>query len=621
MTDIPWRTHYDQRSDSAIAAIRRIRSGSRVFVGSGCGRPAVLLEGLVRMASQLRDIEIIQGRTLGIVPSSSTIANTRSFRHHTFHICAGMQEAVQDGRADYTPVSSSQLPTLLASGRIPIDVVLLQVSPPDDAGYCSMGITVGITRHALEQAHYVVAEVNQQMPRTHGNSRVHVSRIHAFVQSDRPLPEVPQPEVDPVSERIAHHCVKYIEDGATLRLGQNSISVAITHKLIELKRKDLGIHSEHFTDCMMQLMKAGVVTNARKTMRTGHSVACRCFGSKALYDFVDGNPEVEIRSVSEVNDPFRIAAQERMVAIVNVAQVDLTGQVSDECTGLRFYGGFGGRNDFIEGAARSHRGKPIVVLPSTNGDGSESNIKMFLDPGAGVISNRANVHYVVTEWGVAAMHGRPIRERAISLISIAHPKFRDALMHQAKQHCYVHQDQLLPPPNTALYPDHLEHHTNFSDLDVFFRPARPSDERTVQAFIYQLGERSIYYRFHGELRDMHHSRVQPFVNVDYQDTFTIIGLLGSCGHEGEMVGMGQFLRYPESNKVEVAFITGDDYHDRGIASWILWILIRFARERGIEGCFAEVLPQNRAMLRVFEKCGLPIEVTRDDGTIHVTFQI
>ncbi len=620
MSGSDWEQHYADRSVGVYEALRRIRSGSRIFAGSGAGRPGVLLEGLFKLASRLTDIEIIQGRTLGVVPSSGQ-AYEANFRHHTFHIADGIREAVQEGRADYTPVSSSQLPGLMNTGRIPIDVVLLQLSPPDASGHCSMGITVGITRHALDQAGYVVAEINENMPRTFGNSRVHVSRVSAFVHSDRPLPQVARPEVDPISERIAHHCVKYIEDGATLRLGHNSISAAIARKLIEEQRQDLGIHSEHFTDCMMDMMRAGVVTNARKTMRAGRSVACRAFGSQKLYQFVDNNPLVEIRSVSEVNDPFRIASHERMVAIVNVAQVDLTGQVSDESTGVRFYGGFGGRSDFIHGASRSHRGKPIVVLHSTSPDGGESNIKMFLDPGAGIISDRACVHYVITEWGVAALHGKPIRERAIALINIAHPRFRDELMKTAKKHRYVHQDQMLPPPNSAVYPDHLEHTASFGDLDVFFRPARPSDERTVQAFIYQLGERSIYYRFHGELRDMHHARVQGFVNVDYQDTITFIGLLGSRGHEGEMVAMGQYLRYPESNLVEVAFITGDDYHDKGIATWTLKLLIRYARECGIEGCFAEVLAQNQAMLRVFQKCDQPVKVTREEGTFLVEFEI
>ncbi len=615
-----WSERYEARKTTVVGALKRIRSGSRVFVGSGCGRPQVLLDALFKLGQRLSDIEIIQGRTLGVVPSAASDQQA-NFRHHTFHICPGIRDAVQEGRADYTPVASSQLPSLFANGRIPVDVVLLQVSPPDETGYCSMGITVGITRHALTHARYVAAQVNPRMPRTFGNSMLHVDEIHAFVEAEHPLPQLETPTLDDASMLIAYHCVKLIEDGAVLRLGHNAVSAAIARTLIEEQRQDLGLHTEHFTDCMMEMMRAGVVTNQRKQRHRGKSVACRCFGSQRLYEFVHENPQVEIHTVEEVNDPFKIAAEPRMVSIIRVAQVDLTGQVSDESTGGAFYGGFGGRGDFIRGAAASRRGKPIVVLPSTSPDGRTSNIKMFLDPGAGVFSSRAEVHYVVTEYGIAALHGKPIRERAIALINIAHPRFRDELMAAAKQQRYVHQDQMLPPPNSSIYPENMESQTQLGDLDLHLRPARPQDERAVQAFIYQLDDKSIYYRFHGELKAMNHSRVQEYVNVDYADRMTLLAFLGTRSREGELVAMGQYLRYARSNQAEVAFITADAFHNRGVGTTILHSLIRHAREQGIEGCFAEVLLRNKAMVRVFEKAGVPIKLTREEGTWLVEFQI
>ncbi len=616
-----WEHTYKERQVSAAMAIGKIRSGSRVFVGSGCGRPQVLIDAMTGMAKRFSDIEIIQGRTLGVLPSAHQSYQS-SFRHHTFHIGPSIQEAVQQGRADYTPVRTSQVPELFASRRIPIDVVLFQLTPPNIHGYCSMGITVGITKHAFEHAHYRIAQVNPHMPWTYGNTLVHVSEVDAFVLADTPLPETTVPEIDEISEKIAIRCTRHIENGATLRLGYNAISAAIARRLIQEDRKDIGIHSEHFSDFMMDMMLAGVATNTRKGLYNGKSVACRCFGSRKLYDFVDNNPQVEIRSVAEVNDPARIAMNERMVAITRVAQVDLTGQVADESTGINYYGGFGGRADFMRGAAASRRGKFIVALPSTSPDGTNSNIKMFLDPGAGVISNRADACYVITEWGSALLQGRPIRERAIALINIAHPRFRNELMAAAKEHRYVHQDQLLPPPNSTVYPDHMEVAADFRNgLKVSFRPVKPSDERMVQAFVYGLEERSIYYRFHGKMQTMHHNRIQHFVNVDYHETMTLIGLLGDSTEGEEMVAMGQYLRYPESNRAEVAFITADEYQNLGIGTWILQALIRYARERGIEGFFAEVLRQNRQMLKVFQKSGLPTKTTYEGSTCLVEFDL
>jgi acyl-CoA hydrolase/GNAT superfamily N-acetyltransferase len=618
-----WRAHYEQRTIAAEQALKKIRSGSSVFVGSGCGQPRLLFEAFMRMAPHLSDIEILHGMTLGVVGSTDPSFAER-FRHNAFFVSEGVKSAVSEGRADYTPIRSFRIPTLFASGRIPVDAALIQVSPPDDAGYCSLGVSVGITRGAAESASYVVAEVNPQMPRTFGNSLIHVKDIDAFVAVDHPLVEVPPPSsLSDVTQQIAHNCVRLIEDGATIRLGANAIAWAVARKLIETKRVDLGIHSDYMTEGIMEMMLEGVANNSRKREATGKSIVCRCIGTRRLYDFVHNNPQVEMHTTADVCDPSAIARHERMVAIVRGFQVDLMGQVSDGIGGGRFHGGFGGRADFIRGAARSARGKPVIVIPSTTRDGEESTIKMFLDPGSEVVALGADVHYVVTEWGAAFLHGRSIRERAVSLIHIAHPKFRKDLMDEAKRNRFVYQDQLLPQGHSSVYPEHLEATVEFGpELKVFFRPVLASDERKVQSFIYRLGDRSIRYRFHGEIRVMNHSLVQGFVNVDYVDTITMIGLLCNGDPEkGEVVAMGQFLRYPQTNVAEVAFITLDSYQNRGIGTWLLQNLGRYARQCSIEGFFAEVLRDNHQMIRVFQKSGFSMRGSVEDGVYTIALDL
>jgi acyl-CoA hydrolase/GNAT superfamily N-acetyltransferase len=618
-----WRALFEQRTIPAEQALKNIRSGSSVFIGSGCGQPRLLFDTLMSISPYLSDIEILHGMTLGVVGSTEP-AFAERFRHNAFFVSEGVKSAVSEGRADYTPIRSFRIPGLFSSGRIPVDVALIQVTPPDEAGYCSLGVSVGVTRAAAESASYVVAEVNPQMPRTFGNSLIHVKDIDAFVLSDLPLVEVPIPaDLSQVSQCIAHNCVRLIEDGATLRLGANAIAWAVAMKLIEAGRSDLGIHSDYMTDGIMELMLAGVVNNSRKRDSTGKCIACRCIGTRKLYDFVRNNPKVEMHTTADVCDPNTIARQERMAAIVRGFQVDLMGQVSDGIGGGRFHGGFGGRADFIGGAARSPRGKPIIVIPSTTRDGAESTIKMFLDPGAEVVALGADVHYVVTEWGTAFLHGRSIRERAISLIHIAHPKFREELMAEAKRNRFVYQDQILTPGHAAMYPEHLEARVSFGpDLSVFFRPVLPSDERKVQSFIYRLGDRSIRYRFHGEVRVMNHSLVQGFVNVDYSDTMTMIGMLVDGDPEkGEVVAMGQYLRYPQTNVAEVAFITLDTYQNRGIGTWLLQALGRCARQCSIEGFFAEVLRDNHQMIRVFQKSGFSMRGTMDGGVYTIALDL
>ncbi len=433
-----WQTLYQDRQTSAASAVAPIVSGQRVFVGSNCAEPQTLVAALTAHADGLVAAEIVHIMTLGQAPYSEARFE-KQFRHNAFFIGANVREAVNACRADYTPMFLSEIPALFRSGQLPIDVALIMVSPPDVHGYCSLGISVDVVKAAVESAPLVIAEVNHRMPRTLGDSLLHVSEIDSFVESDCPLLELPLPCQTETTMRIGRHIANLIEDGSTLQMGIGAIPDATLACLTD--KRDLGIHTEMFSDGLLSLVAAGVVTGRRKTLFPGKIITSFCMGSCALYDFVDDNPSVEFHPSEVVNDPFIISQNDKMVAINGAIEIDLTGQVCADSIGERFYSGIGGQVDFLRGAARSRGGKPIVALPSTANlpDGTKvSRIALNLMPGAGVVTSRGDVHYVVTEWGVAFLHGKSIRERALSLIAIAHPDFRDALKKAARERHLIH---------------------------------------------------------------------------------------------------------------------------------------------------------------------------------------
>jgi GNAT superfamily N-acetyltransferase len=365
------------------------------------------------------------------------------------------------------------------------------------------------------------------------------------------------------------------------------------------------------------MMEAGTITNLRKPVDPGVTVACRCMGTHRLYEFVRDNPRIELRGEDVVSNATLIATLARMVAVARVEQVDLSGQVADEFMGARFGGGFGARYDFLRGAASSPDGRSIVALPSTTEDGLQSNIRPFLDQGAGVVAGRSDVHYVVTEWGSALLHGRSIRDRAMALIGIAHPRFREELLEHAKQDSYVPRDQPLPTFDLSAYPRHLEQPAILRDgLPAFFRPARPGDERMVRGFLYGLSDRSAYHRFHSDVRRMDEAAVRQFVNIDYRGTMTLLALHGASPESARLLAMGQYVRCLDGKAAEFAFVTTDDYQSRGLATWMFLRLIEHARQNGFHRFVGDVLLGNPAMLRVLAKVGMPMKKSFADG-VHL----
>lgn len=423
---------YRSKQATAEEAALRIHSRMRVYCGSGAGVPQELERAMVARASQLQDVEVVSVLTFAggeyFAPEYAS-----NFRHRALFIGDNSRAAVQGGRADYAPVFLSEVPRLFRDGTLPLDVALIQVSPPDAHGFCSFGVEVGVTKPAAESAGIVIAEVNRQMPRVFGDSFIHLNQIDTIVETDYPLPNAPQGEPNAESFRIGQFVADLIPDGATLQIGIGSIPDAVLDNLND--KRDLGIHSELFSDGIIDLVERGVINNSRKTLHRGKIVAGFLFGSACLYQFVDDNAMIELHPSDYVNDPIIIAQHQNMIAINSAIQVDLTGQVCADSIGTRLYSGIGGQVDFVRGASRSRGGKAIIALPATAKNDTQSRIVPQLRPGAGVVTSRGDVHYVVTEYGVVSLHGKSIRERVHDLVKIAHPKFREEL------ECYA-RDQM-----------------------------------------------------------------------------------------------------------------------------------------------------------------------------------
>ncbi|HEX5692560.1 MAG TPA: acetyl-CoA hydrolase/transferase C-terminal domain-containing protein [Roseiflexaceae bacterium] len=421
---------------SADEALTLMHSGQRIYIGGGCGVPTPLLDALVRRAPQLHDIEIIHLLTAGDDPTTAPEYGN-AFRHNAVFIGPNVRRAVQEGRADFTPIFLSELPRLFRSA-LPLDAALIQVSPPDQHGFCSLGVEVGCTLAAAQVAPLVIAEINACMPRTLGDSFIHISHISAAIETNRPLPEVPMGGDDPLTERIGEYIADLIPDGATLQLGIGAIPDAVLRSLGH--KRHLGIHSELFSDGIIDLVEGGVVDGEAKSIHRGKLVAGFLLGTKRLFDWVHNNAMVELHPTDYVNDPFVIAQHRKMVAINSALQIDLTGQVCADSIGPKLYSGVGGQLDFIYGASRSKGGVPIIALPSTTTlkDGTPvTRIAGMLKLGAGVVTSRNHVRYVVTEYGVADLYGKSIRQRAVQLINIAHPEFRAELEKQARDLHYL----------------------------------------------------------------------------------------------------------------------------------------------------------------------------------------
>ncbi len=593
-----------------------IHPGSGIFIGTGCGEPQYLVRSLIEYVQThpkaLLDAEVFHVWTLGVAPYADEKFRD-NFRLNSFFIGNNTRESVNKGLADYTPVFLSAVPNLFYRGMVKIDVAMIQTSLPDDHGYMSLGISVDIVKAAVDNASLVIAQVNSHMPRVHGEGFIHIDDVDFVVTYDEPLLEYESSEPDETTQRIGMNVARLIQDGDTIQVGYGRIPNAILSHLNN--KKHLGIHTELLTDGVIGLMKKGAVDNSKKELNRGKTVAAFCMGRRETYEFLHDNPSIEFRPVNYTNNPLVIARHRNMTAINSALEIDLTGQATAESIGSYFYSGIGGQADFMRGAVLSQGGKTILALQSTAEDEEVSRIVPSLKEGAGVTLSRGDIHYVVTEYGIAYLHGKNIRERAMDLISIAHPKFRGGLIDKAKGLSLIYKDQAFIPGEGGEYPEDLEaFRTTETALSVMLRPVKLSDEHLLKDFFYSLSDESMYHRFISTRRDMPHERLQKFVVIDYTKEMVIVATLEEEGKE-IVVGMGQYLIDERANTAEVAFVVRDNYQNRGIGRELLSYLIYIAKKNGLHGFTAEVLVDNRQMLHLFERVGF--EKRLEDGTYEL----
>ncbi|BBM88006.1 bifunctional acetyl-CoA hydrolase/transferase family protein/GNAT family N-acetyltransferase [Candidatus Uabimicrobium amorphum] len=603
-----------QKTVTAKEAVTKIKSGQKVFIGSGAAVPQQLMQALAQRSDELYDTELVHILTLGVDPTVEN-RSVQNLHHATFFVGANIREEVQNCEADYTPIFLSEIPQLFTNKILPIDVALVQLSPPNEEGFCSYGVSVDIVKSAVESADYVIAEINTQMPRTQGDSFIHIDNIDQVVLHDSAILEYKTPVKDDVIKKIGGYIAMLIDDGATLQIGIGSIPDAVLAHLHD--KKDLGIHTEMFSDGILPLIEKGVITNNCKTLHRNKIITSFVMGSKKLYDFVDNNPNVEFHPSQYTNDPFIIAKNDNMVAINSALQVDLTGQVCADSIGHAFYSGIGGQLDFIRGAARSISGKPIIALPSTAKNGEVSRIVTELSSGAGVVTTRGDVHYVVTEYGIAYLHGKSIRQRALSLINIAHPKFRAQLLQQAKTNHYLPEDQITITSEKNTYPQHTEKNVRTkTNRPIFIRPLKSSDEDLIKQMFYSLSDKTIYFRAFTTIKYLPRKILHHLVHIDYDTTMALCAIDKEHQH---ILGVARYYLEKRSNMIEIAVVVRDDWQNQGIGRLLINNLIQIARERGVRGVAMDILAENNKVLNIIKSSSHKLKISVEAGICHVKF--
>lgn len=615
-----WQKRQSHKFISTDDIFSNIHAGDRIFISTGCGEPQYLVGRLVAYVEAhpkaFFDAEVLQVWTLGVAPYTDEKLK-HNFRHNSFFISHHTRDAVNRGKADYTPIFLSDLPALFRRRQVPVDVALIQTSLPDSRGYLSLGISVDIVKAALESAALVVAQVNRHMPRIHGDSFIHIDQTDYLVPHDEPLLEYSPGQVDPeIACKIGVYVARMIEDGDTIQVGYGSVPNAILASLRD--KKHLGVHTDLLGDGLLELMKSGVIDNSRKTINRGKTIASYCMGSQSSYELINDHPAIELKEIDYTNNPLLIAQHENMVAINSALEVDLTGQATAESIGTLFYSGIGGQAGFIRGAAMATGGKTILALQSTTRDGSTSRIVPLLQQGAGVTLTRGDIQYVVTEYGQAYLHGKNIRERAMSLIAIAHPKFRSWLIEEAKKLSLIYKDQAFFPGKKGEYPEHLEtHRTTKAGVGVFLRPVKISDESILKDFFYALSDKSLYQRFLTIRRHMPHEELQKhFVVIDYTREMIILAVKRYLGHE-VITGVAQYCIDDSALAAEASIVVRDDFQKKGIGFELLSHLVYVAQKQGLHFFQANVMPGNRAVLRLIEKLGLKTEKKWDGGIFNI----
>ena len=606
-----WADSYVQKRCTAEDAIGRIRPGRRVFIGSSCGEPQHLVKTLSEATAWFTDLEIVRLMSLETAPLSLIADRTSDERLsiRSFYMGSAKSSQLADKARFLTPVNLSAVPRLFNSRRLPIHVALIQATPPDDFGWMSLGVSVDITLAAATTAELVIVQVNPEMPRVLGNSFIHVDDVHLVVEKQEPIltpPTVPESEAaDTISRLIS----RLIEDGSTLQISPGTAPKATLMTLAD--KNDLGVHTQFMTDEIMHLFARGVITNRKKGVNDRKMVASSAIGSPSLYEFINDNPAIEFHPSDYVNNTGVIAAHNKMVSLSVAMAMDLTGQVAADALELNHFSGVTGMLDFVRGAFQSEGGRSIIMLPATAGSGQKSRIVPTLGDTA-VVVPRGDVHYVATEFGVVNLFGKSLQERAMAMISIAHPDFRDELLHAAKQMNLIGARRELKGSLHGVYPLRLEETLEIEGETVTIRPAKPVDERRIQEHFYSLDKSDIVSRFFHEKASFVYDEVAEVSQVDYIRNLTILAVVGEFGF-GKVVGIGEYLLDPACNLAEVAFSVSGPWQGKGLGKRLMKKLYEGARDNGIAGFTAYTASDNRGMIALFNNLPVNTVAGEEDG--------
>ncbi|BBO90780.1 hypothetical protein DSCOOX_39600 [Desulfosarcina ovata subsp. ovata] len=601
-----WADDYVKKTCKAADAIDRIRPGQRVFIGSSCGEPQHLVRVLSNASASLADLEVIRLMSLETTPLSLIASKSKgaSLNIRQFYSGSAKPKAIARHARFITPMNLSAVPRLFKSRRLPIHVALIQTAPPDDFGCLSLGVSVDITLAAALSADLVIAQVNPRMPRALGRSFLHVNDVDLFVEYEEPLIALGTTPDSSEADTIAKLIARLIDDGSTIQIGPGTTPQAT---LAAMKDKnDLGVHTQYLTDPIMHLFSRGVITNRRKGYNEGKMVASSAVGSENLYEFINDNPVIELHPSDYVNDPSIIARHHKMVAINVAMAIDLTGQVAADALPYNHFSGVTGMLDFIRGAAMSEGGKSLLLLPATAMQGKKSRIVPLLDDTA-VVAPRSDVHYVCTEYGVVNLFGKSFQERALAMISIAHPDYRDELFSQAQRMGILGPEQVQKGVITGVYPLRLEETLEIDGASVTIRPAKPVDARRIQEHFYSLDPDDVVARFFHRKDRFDAQEVGGVSQVDYISNLTVVAVVGEFGF-GRVVGIGEYLVDPVVNMAEVAYSVSRTWQGKGLGRRIQEKLAEGARDKGIAGLYAYTDPDNEAMIHLFE--ALPYRVDR-----------
>lgn len=608
-------TRHGIKIDTIIEALKEIRSGERIFIGSGSSAPQGIVEAIGENPGMFNDSEVTHISTLGPTPYTEPRFKNH-LRHNALFIGSNTRQSVLRGDSDYTPVFLSEIPTLFRKKRIKIDIALIQVSPGSQSGMYSLGANVDVIRGAMEHARLVIAQVNRDAPYTFGQGELCRSEMDYLWDSDNMLPEHLDGELGLVELAIGRNVASLVQDGATLQLGIGKIPDAVAQSL--KNKRDLGIHTEMFSDGMVDLIQSGAVTGRRKSTDIGLHVTSFVLGSQKVYDYVNDNPQVRFQECDKTNDPSQIAQHFRMTSVNSALEVDLTGQVVADSIGSRMYSGIGGQVDFTRGAARCDEGLPIIALPSTAKGGTLSRIKSILTPGSGVVTSRGDVHFVVTEYGIADLYGRTVEERALSLIEIAHPKFREELLTQAKELSWVSADHQVFRPDTFSEPNWMTELRLKGGVELWFRPLKPSDERPIQEFFYNHSQKSIYSRYGYNKKTLHHDEMVSRMRTNDQQVVFAAIEGSSCGRSIRGIaryGIMNGAKGSQQRFGEVGLIVEDGFQGRGLGKQMILQLDKFARSRQLDGLIFYVLKDNKGMRGLIENVYPGAETSHDEDQL------